>query len=65
MDADKTALLTRIELIEQEIAVIKAKLAANQTRPVVKLEGLWKDIDITDEDIEEAKRSLFPNLDDI
>jgi hypothetical protein len=65
MNSQKTALLTRIEILEQEIAEIKAKLLSEETRPVVKLEGLWEDIEVTDEDFEDAKRSLFPELDDI
>jgi hypothetical protein len=65
MMEQKTALLTRIELLEQELAEIKAKLSIQESPPYVRLEGLWEDITVTDEDIEEAKRSLFPDRNDI
>ena len=61
----KSALLIRIEILEREIASIKAKLTAEGAKPPVKLEGLWSDIEVSDEDIEEAKHSLFRDIDDI
>ena len=61
----KSALLIRIEILEEEVASIKAKLMLEDSRPPVRLQGLGKDIEVTEEDIEEAKRSLFPKLDDI
>jgi hypothetical protein len=51
--------------LEQELAEIKAKLSIQESPPYVRLEGLWEDITVTDEDIEEAKRSLFPDRNDI
>jgi hypothetical protein len=64
-DKTKTALTTRIEMVERELTELRRKQAnADITRPVT-LRGIWKDIDITDEDIEEAEHSLFRDVDDI
>ena len=58
--------IKRLEVIEAELAQLRRLLAARPTsEPPVTLEGIWKGADITDEDIEEAKRSLFkPAYDD-
>ena len=60
----KSVLLTRIELLEREIAEIKQKLMQEERPGQIRLRGMWKGLDVTDEDFEEAKRSLFPDLDD-
>lgn len=58
--------LKRLEMIEAEIAELKRLLGAKPSkRRKVTLEGIWKGADITDDDIEEAKQSLFkPAYDD-
>jgi hypothetical protein len=61
----KSVLLTRIELIERELAEIKQKLLTDDHPPAVKLEGLWADIDVTEEDIEDARHAVFRDVDDI
>ena len=65
MDTANTALLTRLELLEREIAEIKKKLLTETPTSHLSIRGLWKDIDISEGDIEEAKKSVFRNLDDI
>jgi len=52
--------LARIQAIEQELADIKKVLASEIENPQkTKLKGLWKGINVTDEDIEEAKHAIF------
>ena len=65
INEQKSVLLTRIELLEREIAEIKQKLMQEERPGQVRLRGMWKGLDVTDEDFEEAKRSLFPDVDDI
>jgi len=52
--------LARIQAMESELAELKKVIApeiggAKKT----KIKGLWKGIDVTDEDIEEAKHAIF------
>jgi hypothetical protein len=65
MDAQKAILLARIEILGKQIEELKSALMAETAAPPVKLEGLWQDIVVTEEDFEDAKRSLFPDIDDI
>jgi hypothetical protein len=51
----------RLSAIEKELAEIKMTLSSSRTPRVVKLKGLWKGLKISEEDIAEAKRSLFKN----
>ena len=53
--------LARIEAIQQELEALR-KLVAHQvqnTKRPTHLKGLWKDIEITDKDIEAAKQAVF------
>jgi len=57
-------LLEKIKYLEHEvvslkIALIKRKNFVVSQQPV-SLEGIWEGIEITDEDIEASKASLFP-----
>ena len=52
--------LARIQAIEHELADLKKVLVSEIESPKkTKIKGLWKGINITDEDIEEAKRAVF------
>ncbi len=51
-------IIKRIEMIQEELEELK-KLLSAEKRENVSLAGIWEGIDITDEEIEEAKRSLF------
>lgn len=53
-------IIIALEKIESEIHDLKMKLKA-QSKPL-KLKGVWKGVEITEEDIEEAKKSLFKNV---
>ena len=48
----------RIEMIERELEDLRKTMLSGGGR-VADLRGIWKGADITDEEIEEAKRSLF------
>ncbi|MFQ5863688.1 MAG: hypothetical protein ACE5IW_00505 [bacterium] len=49
--------IKKLEKIENEINALKFSL--KQSQKPLKLGGIWTRIDITENDIEEAKRSLF------
>jgi hypothetical protein len=50
---------TRLKFIEEELERLRKHLERPEKKKATKIEGLWKGINITKEDIEEAKRSLF------
>lgn len=57
-------ILVRIQAIQDELETFK-KLVSNQekvSRNKTKIRGLWKDIVVTDEDLEEAKKAVFKNV---
>ncbi len=57
-------ILVRIQSIQDELETFK-KLVNNQinkSRNKTKISGLWKDIVVTDEDLEEAKKAVFKNV---
>jgi len=59
--------LSKIQMEVSNIKLIFLKQNDHEiasTRPI-SLEGIWKGVDITEEDIKEAKESLFPEFDDI
>lgn len=61
---DKTSLLNKkLETIENEVYSLKSMLLKIVQEPkpkkIVKIKGLLKGISISEEDIEEAKKSLF------
>lgn len=49
----------RLDVIERELAEIKATLSSSRNLKVVKLKGLWKGLKVDDKDVEAAKKSLF------
>ncbi len=55
-----TEIIQELEKIESQIHHLKLKLKAG-SKPL-KLQGIWKGIDVTEEDIAEAKKSLFKPL---
>ncbi|MBI5216711.1 MAG: hypothetical protein HY960_13245 [Ignavibacteriae bacterium] len=55
-----TEIIQELEKIESQIHDLKTKLK-HQSKPV-ELEGIWKGIDVTEEDIADAKKSLFKPL---
>ena len=55
---DKVKELER-EIWEIKIALLKSGRIKRFKKPI-SLEGIWEGIEITEEDIERAKKSLFP-----
>jgi hypothetical protein len=53
--------LQRIQAIQDELVMLKkiVESESQNTSKVVKIQGLWKGIDITDQDLMEAKHSVF------
>jgi hypothetical protein len=53
--------LQRIQAIQDELETLKkiVESESQNTSKVVKIQGLWKGIDITDQDLMEAKNSVF------
>ena len=65
-DVSTKAIAVRLEAIEREIADLKQKLiAGTSASSVASLEGVWKDIHISDQEIEEVKRAWSKKLDDL
>ena len=53
-----THILDRLETIEAEIAELKTQLSPRPTRTVKSLKGILGPVDFSEEDFEEAKRSV-------
>jgi hypothetical protein len=53
-----------MESIQLELEELKALLKpAKHSSNVIKLENLWRGADISDDDIQEAKRAIFKKFD--
>ena len=52
-----TYLLKRIEMLQEELDALKRVIINKTKKEKVTLRGIWKGVDITDEEIEEAKSS--------
>ncbi len=61
MDID---IYDKVKKLEREIWKIKVTLlrsgSIKRSKKPISLEGIWKGVEITEEDIERAKKSLFP-----
>ncbi|MDJ0601456.1 MAG: hypothetical protein QNJ37_21755 [Crocosphaera sp.] len=56
-------ILVRIQAIQEELETLK-KLINNQekkSRNKTRIRGLWNDIIVSDQDLEEAKKGVFKN----
>jgi hypothetical protein len=50
-------LIKRIEMLQEELESLKKSVAKNSTKKAKPIRGIWKGVDISDEQIEEAKAS--------
>jgi hypothetical protein len=61
MDID---IYDKVKELEREIWKIKVTLlrsgSIKRSKKPISLEGIWKGVEITEEDIERAKKPLFP-----
>ena len=61
MPSQQTTFKKKLKALEQELQSLRQALLLSKKkkgRPI-SLEGVWKGVDISDKDIEEAKASLF------
>ncbi len=61
MDAREAYIVRRIEAIQRELDYLKRLMPPGEGR-MEDLYGIWKGADITDDEIEEAKRFLFKGI---
>jgi hypothetical protein len=53
-------LAKKVDMIQRDLDFLKLSLTKGfQTKKVVSLKGILKGIEVEDEDVEEAKKSLF------
>ena len=60
----------RVKFLEREIsgikiALLKEKIGGVSKKKPISLEGIWKGVEITEEDIKESQKSLFPRKYDL
>jgi hypothetical protein len=58
----RLSLLDKVRLIERVAPQIEREIAVNQSKPRKSLRGLWRGVDITAEDIAEARREMWGNF---
>ena len=53
--------LLRIQAIQEELEALKQTIVhqLEESRNKTQIKGLWKDVVITDEDLEEAEKAVF------
>ncbi|MBC7093282.1 hypothetical protein H5T53_04685 [Candidatus Bipolaricaulota bacterium] len=59
MAGKSSYVMVRLEAIQKEIEMLRRSLEAAEGQRAIKLEGLWKGVEISDEDLVKAERSLF------
>ncbi|MBD1833715.1 hypothetical protein H6F61_13760 [Cyanobacteria bacterium FACHB-472] len=60
--AKQLSLVDKVSLNEQVARQIKRELQVAQPKPRKSLRGLWRGLDITEEDIAEARREMWGNF---
>lgn len=63
MPSQQTTFKKKLKALKQELQSLRQALLVSKKkkgRPI-SLEGIWKGVDISDKDIEEAKAALFPH----
>ena len=59
---DQLSAIDKVRLIERITPQIERALITAQPTPRKSLRGLWQGLDITDEDIAEARREMWGNF---
>lgn len=54
--ATETYLLKRIEMMQEELERLKRTILKKSAERPITIRGIWKGVDFSDEEIEEAKR---------
>ena len=60
--AEQLSLLDKVRLIERVAPQIERELEATRSFPRKSLRGLWKGLDVTEEEIAEARREMWGNF---
>ena len=60
--ADRLSLVDKVRLIERLAPRIERELEAVQPAPRKSLRGLWRGLDITEEEITEARQEMWDNF---
>ncbi len=60
--AERLPALERVSLIEQLAPRIARDLTSASRRPRKSLRGIWKGVDITDDDLAEVRREMWGNF---
>lgn len=58
----QTATITKLEKIENEILKLKKGSFLSLSKKTISLRGVVKNVEITDQDIEKAEKSLFKEI---
>jgi hypothetical protein len=54
--------LEKVRLVEQVMATLERDLSPTQSKPRRSLYGLWSDVDVSADDIDEARREMWSNF---
>ena len=60
--AEHLSLVDKVRLIERIAPQIERELRGGDVKPRVSMRGLWQGVNITDEDIAEARREMWGNF---
>lgn len=60
--AAKLSALDKVRLVEQVMATLENDLTAQEKKPRRSLYGIWKGVDVSDEDIAEVRREMWKNF---
>ena len=58
---ETTLISKKLENIEQELHSLKTIVLGKSKKKIISLKGLLKGIQISEEDIQQSKKSLFPS----
>ena len=54
--------LDKVRLVEQVMAILEQDIKQREKKPKRSLYGLWSDVRISEEDIDEARREMWGNF---
>jgi hypothetical protein len=54
--------LEKVRLVEQVMATLEQDLTVGQKKPKRSLYGLWSDVNVSAEDIDDARREMWGNF---
>jgi hypothetical protein len=60
--AKELSSIDKVRLLEQVAATLERDLEAQEPKPLRSLYGLWADLDISADEIDEARREMWSNF---